>query len=89
MPWRRPAFLQHPLAREVALAITVKLMVITVLFYAFFAGRAVPVNDTRFTEHLTATNTPQTTFQASTPGTQPPQLRLPCRMCLDDAGITP
>jgi hypothetical protein len=36
-----PDFLHHPLAREIALAIVIKLLVIVALFYAFFDGRAV------------------------------------------------
>jgi hypothetical protein len=36
-----PEFLYHPLAREIALAIVIKLLVIVALFYAFFDGRAV------------------------------------------------
>lgn len=36
-----PSFLQHPLAREITLAIVVKLLVIVAIFYAFFDGRAV------------------------------------------------
>jgi len=35
-----PSFLQHPLAREIALAIVIKLLVIVAIFYAFFDGRA-------------------------------------------------
>jgi hypothetical protein len=35
-----PEFLHHPLAREIALAIVIKLLVIVALFYAFFDGRA-------------------------------------------------
>jgi hypothetical protein len=35
-----PAFLQHPLAREIALIIVIKLLVIVAIFYAFFDGRA-------------------------------------------------
>jgi len=34
-----PSFLQHPLAREIALAIVIKLLVIVAIFYAFFDGR--------------------------------------------------
>jgi hypothetical protein len=37
----RPEFLQHPLAREITLAVVVKLVVIAALFYAFFNGRTV------------------------------------------------
>jgi hypothetical protein len=33
-----PTFLQHPLAREISLAIVIKLLVIVAIFYAFFAG---------------------------------------------------
>ncbi len=36
-----PDFLQHPLGREIALAIAIKLVVIVAIFYAFFDGRAV------------------------------------------------
>jgi len=36
-----PDFLLHPLAREISLAIVIKLLVIVALFYAFFDGRAV------------------------------------------------
>lgn len=36
-----PAFLHHPLVREIALAIVIKLLVIVAIFYAFFDGRAV------------------------------------------------
>ncbi|MFZ3041557.1 MAG: cytochrome oxidase putative small subunit CydP [Thiobacillus sp.] len=36
-----PAFLHRPLAREITLAIIIKLLVIVALFYAFFDGRAV------------------------------------------------
>jgi hypothetical protein len=35
-----PDFLQHPLAREISLAIVIKLLVIVAIFYAFFDGRA-------------------------------------------------
>ena len=35
-----PAFLQHPLAREITLAIAIKLALIAAIFYAFFDGRA-------------------------------------------------
>ncbi|HUX31524.1 MAG TPA: hypothetical protein VMV78_13015 [Thiobacillus sp.] len=35
-----PTFLQHPLAKEISLAIVIKLMVIAAIFYAFFDGHA-------------------------------------------------
>jgi len=35
-----PDFLQHPLAREIALAIAIKLILIATIFYAFFDGHA-------------------------------------------------
>ena len=47
-----PAFLQHPLAREIALAIVIKLAVITGLFFAFFDGRAVPTDAATVAERL-------------------------------------
>jgi len=39
-----PAFLQHRLAREITLALAIKLAVIAALFYAFFDGRALPTD---------------------------------------------
>ncbi|WP_018078886.1 cytochrome oxidase putative small subunit CydP [Thiobacillus denitrificans] len=33
-----PVFLHHPLAREISLALVIKLLVIAAIFYAFFAG---------------------------------------------------
>lgn len=35
-----PTFLQHPLARDISLAIAIKLLVIAAIFYAFFDGHA-------------------------------------------------
>lgn len=35
-----PTFLHHPLAREISLALVIKLLVIAAIFYAFFAGPA-------------------------------------------------
>lgn len=35
-----PTFLQHPLAKEISLAIVIKLLVIAAIFYAFFDGHA-------------------------------------------------
>jgi hypothetical protein len=35
-----PTFLQHPLAREITLAVVVKLLLIVAIFYAFFSGHA-------------------------------------------------
>jgi hypothetical protein len=37
---RMPTFLHHPLAREISLAIAIKLLVIAAIFYAFFDGHA-------------------------------------------------
>jgi hypothetical protein len=48
-----PAFLQHPLAREIALAIAIKLLVIAAIFYAFFDGRAVHPDADAVAERLT------------------------------------
>lgn len=36
-----PSFLQHPLAKEIALAVVIKLLVIVAIFYAFFHDQAV------------------------------------------------
>jgi hypothetical protein len=47
-----PAFLQHPLAREIALAIVIKLAVIVGIFFAFFDGRAVVTDADAIAERL-------------------------------------
>ncbi len=39
-----PDFLQHRLAREISIAIVVKLVVIAAIFYVFFDGRTVPTD---------------------------------------------
>lgn len=39
-----PDFLHHRLAREIAFAIAIKLVVIAAIFYAFFDGRTVSTN---------------------------------------------
>lgn len=36
-----PDFLHHPLAREISLAILIKVLVIVAIFFAFFDGHAV------------------------------------------------
>ncbi len=41
MKKRMPAFLHHPLAREITVAIVIKLLVIVAIFYAFFSGHAI------------------------------------------------
>jgi hypothetical protein len=41
MKKRLPDFLLHPLGREIALAIVIKLLVIVAMFYAFFDGHTV------------------------------------------------
>ena len=47
-----PTFLQHPLAREIALAIAIKLLVIAAIFYAFFDGRALQPDADAVAERL-------------------------------------
>jgi len=47
-----PHFLHHPLAKEIAVAIVIKLLVITALFYAFFEGRAVHPDPDSVAERL-------------------------------------
>lgn len=56
-----PEFLQHPLAREIALAIVIKLALITGLFFAFFDGRAVPTDPAVVAERLAAPSHPPST----------------------------
>lgn len=52
---RMPSFLQHPLAREIALAIAIKLVVVAAIFYAFFDGRSVQPDAAAVAEHLANT----------------------------------
>ena len=52
-----PSFLHHPLAREITLAIVIKLLVIVAIFYAFFDGRAVHLDADAVAERLA--NPPQ------------------------------
>jgi len=47
-----PEFLHHRLAREIALAIVIKLLVIVALFYAFFDGRALHPDADSVADHL-------------------------------------
>ena len=58
MNMRRPTFLQHPLAREIALAIVIKLAVIVGIFFAFFDGRAVQTNADVMAERLASPQHP-------------------------------
>lgn len=54
-----PSFLRHPLAREIVLAVAVKLVIIAAIFYAFFDGRAVQIDAAAVTEHLVKTGPPR------------------------------
>lgn len=47
-----PDFLRHPFAREIALAVAIKLVVIVAIFYAFFSGRAVDPDADGVADHL-------------------------------------
>jgi len=47
-----PDFLHHPLAREITLAVVIKLLVIAALFYAFFYGRASQPDADSVADHL-------------------------------------
>ena len=47
-----PDFLQHPLAREISLAIVIKLLVIVAIFFAFFDGRALQPDADAVAERL-------------------------------------
>jgi hypothetical protein len=51
-----PSFLQRPLAREITLAIVIKMLVIVAIFYAFFDGRAEHLDADAVAERLS--NTP-------------------------------
>jgi hypothetical protein len=53
-----PSFLQHPLAREIALAIVIKLLVIVAIFYAFFDGRALNPDADAVAERLASPQQP-------------------------------
>ena len=53
-----PAFLQHRLAREVTLAIAIKLLVIAAIYYAFFDGHALHPDADAVAERLANPNPP-------------------------------
>ena len=47
-----PTFLQHPLAREITLAIVIKLVLIAAIFFAFFDGHILHPDADAVTERL-------------------------------------
>ena len=53
-----PTFLQHRLAREVTLAIAMKLLVIAAIYYAFFDGHALSPDADAVAERLANPNLP-------------------------------
>lgn len=53
-----PTFLQHRLAREVTLAIAIKLLVIAAIYYAFFDGHALHPDADAVAERLANPNPP-------------------------------
>lgn len=61
-----PTFLNHPLAKEISLAIVIKLLVIVALFYAFFDGNALHPDADAVAERLANPNQP--THSQSPPG---------------------
>lgn len=48
-----PSFLRHPLAREIALALVIKLLIIVAIFYLFFDGRSLRPDADSVADHLT------------------------------------
>lgn len=53
-----PTFLHHPLAREITLAIVIKLLVIAAIFYAFFDGHTLHPDADAVAERLANPNLP-------------------------------
>lgn len=53
-----PAFLHHRLAREISLALVIKLAVIAALFYAFFDGRSLPTDAEVVADRLASPHLP-------------------------------
>ncbi len=53
-----PTFLQHPLAREITVAIVIKLLVIVAIFYAFFNGQASHPDADAIAERLASPHQP-------------------------------
>src|SRR3569832_1237041 len=47
-----PTYLHHPLAKEISLAIAIKLLVIAAIFYAFFDGLALHPDAVAVAERL-------------------------------------
>ncbi|MHB1075975.1 cytochrome oxidase putative small subunit CydP [Thiobacillus sp.] len=60
-----PTFLHHPLAKEISLAIAIKLVVIAVIFYAFFDGHALHPDADAVAERLANPNQPVHSSQSS------------------------
>jgi len=56
-----PVFLHHPLAREISLALVIKLLVIVAIFYAFFAGQAPNPDADAVAERLASPHPPAQT----------------------------
>ena len=53
-----PTFLDHPLAREITLAIAIKLLVIAAIFYAFFDGHTLNPDADAVAKQLANPNPP-------------------------------
>jgi hypothetical protein len=53
-----PAFLHHPLAREITLAIAIKLLLIAAIFYAFFDGHSLHPDADAVAKQLADPNPP-------------------------------
>lgn len=52
MKFALPDFLRHPLGREIAIALVVKLAVIVAIFYAFFHGNTVATDPDAVAQRL-------------------------------------
>jgi hypothetical protein len=60
-----PTFMRHPLAKEISIAIAIKLVVIAAIFYAFFAGHALHPDAEAVAERLANPNLPVHSSQPS------------------------
>jgi len=60
-----PTFLHHPLAKEISLAIAIKLVMIVAIFYAFFDGHALHPDADAVAERLANPNQPAHSSQPS------------------------
>ena len=61
----QPAFLQSPLAREITLAVAIKLLLLAAIFYAFFDGHTLNPDADAVAKQLANPNPPTQSHSGS------------------------